>query len=965
MEELFLKLVNMSITASWMILAVILFRIILKKAPKYIRVLLWGLVALRLIFPFSLESVLSLIPSTEPLPEEFLYAAAPQINTGISAVNNALNPVIAESLTPAMAASANPTQILSCIFSRIWLLGLVIMLLYALVSWLILRRKVGPSIPVEHNVRLCDHISTPFILGIIRPQIYLPSSMDDATAAHVLAHEKAHLKRKDHWWKPLGYLLLCIYWFNPVIWAAYVLLCRDIEMACDEKVIQNLDVSAKKAYSTALLSCSVPRRMITACPLAFGEVGVKERIKSVLNYKKPAFWVIVVAVIASVVVAVCFLTDPEKDTSDQWEAECKTVLDQIQSMDVYDIRIDRQFEGEVILNETSSSRYLKYGKHRMCISSIPSEHKTSGYADAAVAVYMDLNGRHFEGYPSENGYTWEEKITPGVDYADPWLYSFDWDAQEVKAIARQVSDDEYFIRLKIFGSGNSDDISYDSYHVDFYFDTDGNFKHAVQTIAGEAELMGNTYPQTITATMYVQNTEEASVFQTIYEYGSGISKDFDLNLGTAILNRLEVGNYIPVECMYMNPLSSYYPGNLSNEYVYTVTEDGFYTDSFAFICNTNADDVEWGWKTIAESLEELKFLFDWLPADDTNLHADDLYQNIDSKTHLILCSGELYIIHGGSQKNTVESVWGIYRLEPQENVHIDGTEEPAASYMNGAVYNLYNSESGQIYDSRSGMDFLIRDAIINNNMYYGAIHFESHQILAEMIACAAEADTGSPVGYTVVDVLAVMIQAERNDSGIIPSFTEDYIFVNATITIDSYADGTLKLSEYQENDLDDLADYDLTALKQHCYDQAVKYWGMDTDLMVDSLLDTINSSPAQYSNAQPYIEAHQNEYDKLLYLGEYTLYYCFKAFLNNQASGIRAEIMAAACKEIGDTMGEDIAFEGQYLNGPTWFEAFHSNALELYESQGLDALQDSSRASWVLLNILAQTALPITTELAP
>ena len=322
MEAVFLKLVNMSISAGWLILAVMVLRLLLRKAPKNIRVVLWGLVGFRLICPVSIESMFSLLPSSEPLPEEFLYADAPEVASGIPAVNQVINPIITESLSPMPGASANPTQVWSFIFSQVWILGVVLMLGYALISYLLLRRKVAASMRLDDNLRLCDHIASPFILGIFRPVIYLPSELDPKTADMVLAHEKAHIRRKDHWWKPLGFALLCVYWFNPLIWLGYILLCRDIELACDERVIAELGEQDKKEYASALLRCSVSRLHIAACPLAFGEVGVKDRIKTVLNYKKPAFWMIVAAVILCVVVAVCFLTDPVKKvdplTLDDW-----------------------------------------------------------------------------------------------------------------------------------------------------------------------------------------------------------------------------------------------------------------------------------------------------------------------------------------------------------------------------------------------------------------------------------------------------------------------------------------------------------------------------------------------------------------------------------------------------------------------------------------------------------------------
>lgn len=311
MDAVFLKLLNMSITASWLILAVIAARFALKKAPKWMNCALWGLVGLRLLFPFSIESVLSLIPSAETVSPDILYSQTPEITSGIPAINGAINPVISGSLAPEVGASVNPIQILTAVSSVIWLVGVAAMLLYAAVSYLWMRRKVRASIHVREAVWICDDIKTPFILGIFKPRIYLPSGMDEGTEAHVIAHENAHLKRRDHWWKPLGFLLLAVYWFNPVVWLAYILLCRDIELACDEKVIRGMEKGDMLAYSEALYSCSVPRKMVMVCPLAFGEVGVKERIKTVLNYKKPAFWIIAGAVIACVVVAVCFLTSPK------------------------------------------------------------------------------------------------------------------------------------------------------------------------------------------------------------------------------------------------------------------------------------------------------------------------------------------------------------------------------------------------------------------------------------------------------------------------------------------------------------------------------------------------------------------------------------------------------------------------------------------------------------------------------
>ena len=314
MNELFLKIINMSISASWLVLAVLILRFVLKKAPKWINVLLWGIVAIRLICPFSFESTLSLIPSAETIPLNIGMDTTPTINSGISAINNAVNPIISQFNTPMAGASINPLQITIGIYEYIWIFGMIALALYTAISYWRLRRKVDTAVRYKDNIFQSENVSFPFVLGIIKPRIYLPFKMNGQYLEYVVAHEQAHICRKDHWWKPLGFLLLMIHWFNPLMWLAYVLLCRDIELACDEKVIKELGNEQRGDYTQALVACSVNRRMIVACPLAFGEVSVKERVKSVMNYKKPAFWVIIISVIVCVGVAVCFLTNPKQDS---------------------------------------------------------------------------------------------------------------------------------------------------------------------------------------------------------------------------------------------------------------------------------------------------------------------------------------------------------------------------------------------------------------------------------------------------------------------------------------------------------------------------------------------------------------------------------------------------------------------------------------------------------------------------
>ncbi len=341
MESVFLKLVNMSFSAGWLVLAVVALRFLFKKAPKWLHCLLWGLVAVRLVCPFSVESALSLLPTAEPVPGELLSAPSSVEVNGAELLEYVTgNPVywdlgvqdgqlIYTEYSAPDGAFVNPMRVLAYVAALLWLVGMAAMTGYALVSTWRLRRRVGESLPLRAGVRLCDGIATPFILGVFRPCIYLPSGLSEEQQAYVLAHEEAHLRRRDHLWKPLGWLLLTVYWFNPLLWLAYILLCRDIELACDEKVVRDMDTHRRKCYSEALLACSAPRRLVSACPLAFGETGVKQRIKSVLHYKKPAFWLLIVTAVAGVSVAVCFLTSPPADKTD--EALDELIVDTVQA----------------------------------------------------------------------------------------------------------------------------------------------------------------------------------------------------------------------------------------------------------------------------------------------------------------------------------------------------------------------------------------------------------------------------------------------------------------------------------------------------------------------------------------------------------------------------------------------------------------------------------------------------------
>lgn len=359
MNELFLKIINMSISASWPVLAVLILRLVLKKAPKWVNVLLWGIVAIRLICPFSIESPVSLIPDSVgngELVSEWMddyigevsifhdnsinYAAA--VAAGREPISDGSGGYYVVTKNDRVSEPSTIENAVMPVLTIIWTTCMVLLALYTAVSYWRLRRKVDTAVLYKNNIFQSENVSSPFVLGIIKPRIYLPFKMDGQDLEYVVAHEMAHIRRKDHWWKPLGFLLLTIHWFNPLMWLAYVLLCRDIELACDEKVIKELGSRQRADYAQALVACSVDRRMIAACPLAFGEVGVKERVESVMNYKKPAFWMIALAVVVCAAVAVCFLTDPVGFRSDA--ASNTTVSAEGNTNDVSELLVTKWFD---------------------------------------------------------------------------------------------------------------------------------------------------------------------------------------------------------------------------------------------------------------------------------------------------------------------------------------------------------------------------------------------------------------------------------------------------------------------------------------------------------------------------------------------------------------------------------------------------------------------------------------------
>ena len=360
-DRIFSALLNRAVAATLLILAVCVYRALSPKAPKWTRLFLWALAGLRLCLPFSIQSAWSLVPSEKILDYETAqYAAKPEITSGIAALNQAVNPAFGESFAATPAASVNPLQVWMHLAGLVWAVGVLALLLAALVSVWKLRRRVQASIELTKGVRLCDAIDTPFLLGLFRPTVYLPSQLSQRERDVVLAHEAAHKTHGDCIWKLLGYGILCVYWFYPPVWLGYGLFCRDLELACDERAVKRLSLEEKKRYASVLLSCSVPRGSFPVCPLAFGEVGVKERVKRVLD-KKPAKALIALALAVCLVIGVCFLT-AKQDEQIYGLSAGSYVMDEADAVQILPSRVTFRMSGNrhefVFMLSPISSYYM-------------------------------------------------------------------------------------------------------------------------------------------------------------------------------------------------------------------------------------------------------------------------------------------------------------------------------------------------------------------------------------------------------------------------------------------------------------------------------------------------------------------------------------------------------------------------------------------------------------------------------
>ena len=956
MSDLFLKIVNMSISASWLVLAVLLLRIVFKKAPKWANVLLWGIVAVRLICPFSIESALSLIPSAETIPLNIELDTTPAINSGIPVINAVVNPAISQSNTPANGASINPLQITVGIFENIWILGVAALLFYTAISYWRLRRKVSEATVLRDNIYQSENVASPFVLGMIKPRIYLPYGMNEQNLRHVVAHEQAHIRRRDHWWKPLGFLLLTIHWFNPLMWLAYILLCRDIELACDEKVIKELGSEQRADYTQALVACSVNRRMIAACPLAFGEVGVKERVKSVMNYKKPAFWIIVLSVIACVVVAVCFLTDPstpEKEpnylnTSSLYigtEQEVVNLTARLELVDLLQTYEKTSFQtGLDDPNDTSISVEISFSDGSSCLlhyyfyDGLSWKKLTSGEGYyRSVLTYWDAEGE-----------------TSAWEFHENFNYKFmawynKWKTPE--PVLEQASFSDI---LGCSGYVLSDN-TMEFWSIRDYYAVIGNQQFLIAQTFGFGEAQD-----------YVRDLDGDGVTELI------ANVQFNGDGGAMVYVYQRRGNTIYQGTLFLSDLPNHDDWGANSTYSEYDPKTGvfyFYyaqvgSEEYAVLTTTSLSDfdfVEYCVLPGEESGNEIINIID--PTKDEEFSYPEAVEKFfEDENNEYFFSGiySQYVI--------------VY--------YADGTQEDIVTALNSGRATIsdldrfdirYRAESKPI-DLSSVIISAILDHFKSSDPD-GLYHCASFVLLEQVELCF---DSDPPVPNQII-VYGMALHEKFGFAGETIREVGNQYAVPVKLTFERTENGGVRLldawfpehpynswDEYSKavyeqfvTHSDDLATSTLYAilddlyrvqLKQECYQQAVAYIDIDTTPILEDLFAVIESSPLYSSNPGSYIDAHPNEYKELLYYGDITLQYIFSKFLEGDQIGLRGHIMRALL--------DDLAPEAQLrlyaMTGQEYFDEWKAAAIRLSEQHEMEWIKENQPAMYLLLQMIEE-----------
>ena len=995
----FLKLLNTSISASWLILVVIGLRFVLKKAPKSIHCLLWALVAVRLLMPFSIESPFSLQPSAQTVPEMYLTLEGETLQYGavLEVVGNSLYP---QSGTPQPAgASIDRVQVQDVFLSLGWAVGVGVLVLYALISYLRLRRRVGASVNLRENIWVCDYIDTPFILGLLRPRIYLPSTLEGKELVHVLSHERAHLKRKDHWWKPLGFALLTVYWFNPLIWLAYILLCRDIEMACDERVIRDLETEEKKSYSAALLNCSVKRHMIAACPLAFGEVGVKARVKSVLNYKKPAFWVVVIAVVISIAVAVCFLTDPVPKP---------TPADVFAEVTAQDVQWAQATFWEEVGSEHLMLNQEQTEKLVGLLKNIDSGAYVEKDIDRDLSLMINCGEKeillHWDG--SFVTFSWDSTTAELVD-------GIVWGVQnsELNGFLRSLEENhnrKMTLEDMISLAQKGDALTWEDLKPFYGVDIGSGLFIMKYPINGDFELVATSgslegKPMRV---MLVSGEAEADI--RTEDVAAFIENHRSDRVFTASFGMGTMAVPIPAgwefeEIPYTDSSRSFgvafWPEGVSEGRV----ELKFYLDLFG-VCGTGLETTPAqlaNGQTVCFGYYDGSPIWSYMTYEGlagcyvaTTSQVDHWWTEYEDQVEQILASAKL--AEGLLDQNGIREA-ARKALEKTEQAVLNSLDPKLAAISTSPSYMVTFDSVNQIW--RVGM-YMLWDSSPRAEVYldvYGNvldwqdwnINLYAEDVSANGLTLVCQ-QHGTVPGDRLTTTGAYQAQLitgqpywlERLEDGAwaeVPALLEEVVWtmegwmVNRNDTTSWKVDwsrlyGTLESGTYRIGKPFSMSTYLGEYEDQNYYAMFrimdVSLGTVTVEFSPEKLIDAICSAPLESSAPGAYIEAHRAEYDQLLANPEQTLRYCFEQFLKGGQTGLEGLVMSIACQDILDLWGETYEPEPSYgviMTGQSWFDHYYGQALHRWVKLTEEEIKEQMPVAYILRE-LALCDLPLVGE---
>lgn len=859
----FTHILNLSISASWLVLAIIGTRFVLKHAPKSLHCALWALVAFRLLCPISIESELSLLPTREVIPQEYL--AMEPMDDGFSqaaSVDLVTNPVYDTPVSIAITPTVDRVQHWDMIATILWLTGIGAMTIYAAYSYLSLRLRVRFAARLQGNVFECDEIDSPFVLGLIRPRIYLPSGLDETTREHVLAHETAHLKRLDHLWKPLGFALLAIHWFNPVMWLGYILLCRDIELACDERVIKKLSKSDVRAYSESLIRCTVPHRSIALCPLAFGEVGVKGRIKAMVHYRKPGFWIISSAIVAAAAIALCFLTDPA------------ITPDSIAAL------LERR--DCAVLGITEQTIKLEIRKD-----------------DLPADVH---NGRKHR-----------------FDEAPILLAEFD--DTTLSLIEARMSGDELLLTIETAHTLAQEGtvlLPYHPYDGDENPDASVRMAHAdvadAETVFGDAAVLRGKGRESFSVGIKLDTWNQAKDYIRFHLSGLySLEYALGYHMETTQIEYLDTVRIFRAEGL---PAFTAPEFQLHSDGTFRMIENAF-TSYHGFGAYTREDGV------LELRTDDGRFCYRFTEEDGAYIYdkanSSEIRYYLDARNAASLPDGTKFTI--------------------SDRLQFAAEELDAAICSNLQMHYCKTDADGRV----NAVSYRILDyTYLSGTPLEGTTEHTTRLTLYLAAQCGSYLHNGATLSEEIIRVTNLSMTFLTNENGL-----------ELIGLLDSEGN---KLSQVYSPEALEIWNTQEEVIREHLSSQCMEraeqvLFYLDLDKQIGSLLDVICSSPGQSSNPGAYIEAHREEYDRLVSLGADTVRYCFAKFAEGGQIDLTGHVMALCCREILDPM-EDTWKDGVYMTGQEWFDAFAANAKLLLEANDADKLQNAFPYHALALEIL-------------